>query len=742
MIRLVRLLPTVVLLALAPAAPASNPPAPQPADARLAWFRDLAETRNFTLGLANAAQLTPDGRFVLFLRAGGPRTPVQRLYEHDVTRGTEEELATPEQLLGAAEERLSPEEKARRERQRQSLKGFTAFDLSRDGTRVLVTLGGRLFVIDRATRAVTPLPGEDWIDPQFSPDGRFVAAVARRELHVIDIAAGSVRAVTSGATETVSHGLAEFVAQEEMSRHHGYWWSPDSAWLAFQENDESMVETRFVADPLHPEQPPQASRYPRAGTPNAQVRLGLVARDGGPVRWIVWDREAYPYLARVTWDVTAAPLTILVQDRAQQEQILLAVDTAAGTTRELVRERDAAWIDLDESRHLPRWLERGERFLWTTERGGAWQVELREATGAFVRTLTPPDFWYRSLLEIDEAAGWVYARGSRDPREVNVWRFPLAGGAGEVLPYSRASGQHQVVFARDFSTLLHSYELADGRAGREVIARDGRVLGRLASVAEPLPRAPRTELTQIHAGDLMLYAAITRPARDLAAGEQLPVILDVYAGPTSTEVEARARAYLPDQALADEGYLVVRIDGRGTPWRGRDWLRCVRGNLIDIALADQIAGLQALGRRYPEMDLTRVGVMGWSFGGYFAAMATIRRPDVFRAGIAGAPVITWENYDTYYTERYLGLPQDQPEAYRLSNVTTYAAELRRPLLLIHGLTDDNVYAQHTLQLCDALYRAGRPYEFMPMLGTHMVSDPLTKLRQHERVVEFFQRTLR
>jgi dipeptidyl-peptidase-4 len=207
-------------------------------------------------------------------------------------------------------------------------------------------------------------------------------------------------------------------------------------------------------------------------------------------------------------------------------------------------------------------------------------------------------------------------------------------------------------------------------------------------------------------------------------------------------VTANVRGFFTDQWMADQGYVVVRLDGRGTPWHGRDWERVIKGNFIDIALEDQIAGLRALASQYRELDLTRVGVTGWSFGGYFSAMAAIRRPDVFRCAVVGAPVITWENYDTHYTERYLGLPQNAPEAYRVSDVTTYAAQASRPLLLIHGLTDDNVYFQHTLQLADALYLAGKPYELLPMLGTHMVSDPLIRLRQQMRIIDFFNRELR
>lgn len=733
------------LLLLAAALPALFAAA-TPEEEALRHFRDLAETRNYTLGRPVSPQVTPDGKHVVFLRSL-PRDPTLRLFEFDLAANRERELLTPAQLLGGAEENLSAEEKARRERQRQSLKGFTAYQMSRDGARLLVTLSGRLYLVERATLKVTQLPGTGWIDPRFSPDGRLVAAAgADRELHVIDAAAGTMRAVTSGASATLSHGTAEFVAQEEMSRSRGFWWSPDSATLLVQQTDESGVEVRHIADPLHPETPPAKYFYPRTGTANAVVRLFLVSREGGAPKPVSWDATAFPYLAHVTWS-PRAPLTILVQNRTQTEQRLLAVNTATGRTQELLRETDAAWLNLDDNGsgstsafRPPLWLTDGSRFLWTTERNGAWQVELRDASGALVHEITPVTFGYRRLLGVDEESGTVWVAGGEDARETHVWTFPLGGGArGRAI--TRGRGMHGAAYAHEARLLLRTTDLFDGMWRLDVVsADDDRVVATLPSLAEPIPRAPGTELMRT-AGDPSFDAAVTRP-RSFDSTAKYPVIHWVYAGPTSKTVTANLRAYLPDQWMADQGFIVVRFDGRGTPWRGRAWERVVKGNLIDIALADQISALQALAKQVPQMDLTRVGVSGWSFGGYFAAMAAIRRPDVFRCGVVGAPVITWENYDTHYTERYLGLPAEAPEAYRVSNVTTYAAEARRPLLLVHGLTDDNVYFQHTLQLADALFRAGKTYELLPMLGTHMVSDPLIRMRQQTRIMDFLQRELR
>lgn len=737
----------VCLLALA--CPRGSAAATASEDANLKYFRDIAETRNFTLGRPVSPKITPDGKFAIFPRSA-PRDPTLRLWELELASGRERELLTPAQLLGGAEEKLSAEEKARRERQRQSLKGFTAFQMSKDGARLLVTLSGKLYVVERATLKITELPGSGWVDPRFSPDGAFVAAAgADRELHVIDLGGGGAapgeRAITSGATETLSHGIAEFVAQEEMSRYTGHWWSPDSQTLLCQETDESQVEVRYVADPLHPEVAPTKFFYPRAGTPNAVVRLLLVPRAGGKTTPVTWDATALPYLAHVAWGKNA-PLTILVQNREQTEQRLLAVDPATGATRELLREKDSAWLNLDDNfagssgeLRPPFWFKDGSHFLWTTESRGSWQVELRDASGKLVREITPPTWLYRGFVGLDETGGGIYVRGGDDPREVHVWKFPLDGGAGVKL--TRERGQHNATFFPEPRLLVRATDNFDGTYRSEILsANDARVVATLPSLAEKPPQLPNPELTRT-VGGAIFDAAVTRP-RNFTPGKKYPVLLVVYAGPTSKRVVADARSFLTDQWMADQGYVVVRIDGRGTPWRGRDWERVIKGNFIDIALQDQVAGLQALARQYPEMDLTRVGVTGWSFGGYFSAMAVAKRPDIFRCAVAGAPVITWENYDTHYTERYLGLPQTAPDAYRVSNVTTYAAQLNRPLMLIHGLTDDNVYFQHTLQLADALYMAGKNYELLPMLGTHMVSDPLVRLRQQQRIMGFFNKELR
>jgi dipeptidyl-peptidase-4 len=710
----------------------------EPESADLRYFRELVETRNYSLGQPVSPQITPDGKAVVFLR-GGARDPVLRLYEFTIADGRLREILTPEKLLQGAEERLTAEERSRRERERQSLRGFTSFQLSKDGSKLLVALSSKLYVITRADGHVTELPGRNWIDPHFSPDGRAIAAVSGGELHVIDLETQADLALTSGATETVQHGTAEFVAQEEMNRHEGLWWSPDSQSIVYQETDNSGVESRFIADPLHPETAPAKNFYPRAGTQNAKVRLGIVARSGGDTRWVEWDREKYPYLARVVWKEAAAPLCLVVQNRAQQEERLLAVDRTTGAPRELLRESDAAWLNLDH-KPMPVWLKEARQFLWTTERNGRWQVELHSADGALARAVTPADFQLDQFIDVNESARSIVVTGGSDSREGHLFRFALDTNA-EPQRLTREPGRHDAVFGDAKETFLHRFDLLDGRAGWEALrSSDGNKIAPLPSVAERPSSLAKVELLRTE-GPIPMDAAIVRP-RDFKKTSRYPVILDVYAGPGHKQVLAQPDRYMIDQWIADRGYIVVALDGRGTPGHGRDWERAIRGNLIEVPLADQIAGLQALAKHEPAMDLKRVGVVGWSFGGYFSAMAVMQKPEIFRCAVAGAPVVTWENYDTYYTERYLGLPSENADGYRKSSVLTYASNLNRPLLLIHGLTDDNVYFQHSVQLSEALFTAGKTFNFLPLLGTHMVSEPLLRLRRQTRIIDFFDAELK
>ena len=699
------------------------------------YLKDHAETRGFMLGRPARAKPTPDGKAVLFLRAQ-PRVARLRLHEFDTATSKTRELLTPEELLQSAEEHLTPEEKARRERQRVSVGGFTDFQLSDDGSHILLSLSGKLYLVRRSDRKVMELnTAVGVLDPKFAPDGRTVSYVRDHDLYLYDLTTTTERRLTTGGSERRSHGLAEFIAEEEMNRHTGYWWSPDSQAVVYQESDAAGVEVWHVCDPMRPEQPPQPIPYPRPGKANVAVRLGIVPAAGGDTVWIDWDSKKYPYLARVRWGRTG-PLTLVVQTREQEELALLRVDPKTGHTTTLLTQHDPTWVNLPTD--VPCWLPDDAGFLWTSEQPGGPRLELRDAAGQFVRVVVAPAAGFHGLVDLDPQAGQVVYVASPDPTQSHLWRVALNNGIPERL--TRLPGLHTATFSRDHTAYVHTATLAGAMPRTTVHRANGTSLGELPSVAEEPPFVPNVELLKVGEGD-GYHAAVVRPFK-FKAGAKYPVIVHVYGGPTHQVVTASMATRLIDQWLADQGFVVVSLDNRGTPGRGRAWEKAVYEKFGSVPLLDQVAGLKALGAKFPEMDLGRVGIYGWSFGGYMAALAAMREPDVFKAAVAGAPVVDWLDYDTHYTERYLGLPDRHAEAYREASLLTYAKDLRRPLLLIHGTADDNVYFRHTLKLTNALFREGKDFDLLPLPGlTHMVPDPVVMQRMYGKFAGYFKKHL-
>jgi len=728
---------SIVFLCLLSAGALHGAPAAQePQLTNTSYLRDDAETRGFMLGRPTKAVPTPDGRAVLFLCAQA-RKPQLHLYEFDVANGRTRELIAPAQLLKGAEEKLSPEEKARRERMRVSVGGFTDFQLSKDGSRVLLSLSGKLYLLERSTREVRQINTGigTLLDPKFSPDGQRIAYVLDHDVFVFDLGTQTERRVTIGGTDKLRHGVAEFVAQEEMGRFSGYWWSPDSRFIAYAETDHEGVEVWNVADPAKPDEPPFASYYPRPGKKNVKVRLGVIPVDGGQTVWMHWDAERYPYLTSVVWEKNG-PLTLAVQTRDQRELALLEADAGSGRTTALLTERDAAWIDVRQD--VPRWLPDGQGFLWASEKKEGWQLEWRQRTGEFHRVLAQAGDGFRELLHVDEKSGEAFFIGCPDPTQFQLYKVAPASApvalTHEVGNHSGSFGEGSAVYVRTISPL-------DAMPRSTVHRADGSLVGELPSVAEEPPFVPRVQLTKAGAG-AGFYAALVRP-RNFEATQRYPVIDYVYGGPLPPTwhgvVTTSMNVWLGAQWLADQGFIVVSIDGRGTPGRGHDWERAIGKHFGSVPLEDQITALRELGRKYPELDLERVGIYGWSFGGYMSALAVLRRPDVFKAGVAGAPPADWLDYDTFYTERYLGMPDTDADAYTEGSLLTYAGSLQRPLLLIHGTGDDNVYFRHTLRLANALFRAGREFGLLPLSSmTHMTPDPVVREQLYSRIARYFQ----
>ncbi|HXU68271.1 MAG TPA: DPP IV N-terminal domain-containing protein [Polyangia bacterium] len=695
------------------------------------FLRELAVTRNFNLGRPAKAEPTPDGAAVLFLRTEA-RSPVTSLYSFDVASGQAKVLITPEQILKGADEKLSQAEKSQRERQRISTRGFTSYQLSDDGKLILAVLSGKLYVIRRADNDVTELKTGTLppLNPTWSPDATRIAYVHDRDLYVYDLKSKRETRLTRSTDPAISNGLAEFVAQEEMARVQGFWWAPDGRSLAYEEADDHGVEQLAIPDVAHPERPPEMMWYPRPGKANAKVRVGLISVAGGATTWVQWDREKLPYLARVVWR-DQAPLSLVVMSRDEKTVQLLAAEKN-GKTRVLVDEHDDAWIDLD--REMPAWLPDGKGFLWSTEAAGGWPtLQLRGADGHLVRALSTEKENYRAFVHLDAAHRVAWFEGSPTAPESQVYRVALDAGAPVAM--TRGLGLHYGDFARKNDRVWIETATSPTEMRHLVVhVADGggdRVAGELPSVAVKPPFMSHATMERV--GNLGFWTTTVRP-RNFDPKRKYPVVVDTYAGPTVQLV--RAAPMLMQQWMADHGVIVVSFDGRGTPGRGHDWARYIAGD-FSRTIDDQAAALQALAGKHPEMDLSRVGITGWSFGGYESALAVEKRGDVFHVAVAGAPVVDWRDYDTHYTEHYLGLLPENKAAYDASSLLSYADRLQRPLLIVHGTSDDNVYFFNTLKLTDALFRAGKAFSLLPLNGfTHMVPDPVVKEELETRLMKF------
>jgi dipeptidyl-peptidase 4 len=697
--------------------------------------RQHARTQRFTLGEPRNVTVSSDGRRVVFLRSAGGSDPVNALWVFDVDSGAERLVADPRTLLATADDataNLPAEERARRERAREGAGGITSYATDRESTVVAFALAGRLFAGGLVSGMARELAVEGPVfDPRPDPTARRVAYVSGRSLRIGELDGSSRPIAGDEGTEpnTVSWGSADFIAAEEMGRFRGYWWSPDGTALAACRVDDAAVDQWVIADPARPEQPARTIRYPAAGTTNPDVTLHLLGLDGSRTA-VDWDRDFFPYLAAVDW--TEAGLTLLVQSRDQQGTMVLEVDTTEGPTRGettvLSHDYDDAWVELVPG--TPARLADG-RLVTAADRDGARRLLVDG------EPVTPPDLQVRSVVSTGgDATSPVVtfcANPIGDATQLQVWQCD----GDDLHPIATTTGVHGAAVG-GATTVLRSATL--DRPGTTTVVHTSSGDHEIASFAETPLVEPNVQLLTV--GDRDLAVAVLLPRDVDSDGPPLPVLLDPYGGPHALRVTHAHNAHLTSQWFADQGFAVIVADGRGTPGRGSEWERAVHGDLAGPTLDDQVDALHAVARQIPGLDLGRVAIRGWSFGGYLAALAVLRRPDVFHAAIAGAPVTEWRLYDTHYTERYLGDPADRPEQYEANSLLPLAGELTRPLLLIHGLADDNVVAAHTLQLSAALLAAGRPHEVLPLAGvTHMTpqEEVAENLLLHQ--LDFLRRSL-
>ena len=700
--------------------------------------RQHARTQRFTLGEPRNVTVSPDGKRVVFLRSTGGSDPVNALWLFDVDSGAERCVADPRELLAEPDDAtadLPAAERVRRERAREGAGGITSYATDRAVTVVAFALAGRLFAGGLLSGQARELAVDGPVfDPRPDPTARRVAYVSGASLCIgeLDGSSHTLAGAEGSEPDTVSWGSADFLAAEEMGRFRGYWWSPDGTTLAACRVDDAAVDQWVIADPARPAQPARTIRYPAAGTRNPDVTLHLLGLDGSRTA-VDWDRDFFPYLAAVEW--TEAGLILLVQARDQQGSMVLQVDTTEAPTRGettvLSHDYDDAWVELVPG--TPVRLADG-RVVTAADRDGARRLLVGD------EPVTPTDLQVRSIVSTsgDESTPIVTfcANAIDDATQLHVWRWTDDG----LQAITTEPGVHAAAVGGS-TTVVRSATL--DRPGTTTTVRSAFGEHEIASFAETPLLAPNVRLLTV--GERNLSVAVLLPHgfdADDPDAPPLPVLLDPYGGPHALRVTQAHNAHLTSQWFADQGFAVIVADGRGTPGRGSEWERAVHGDLAGPTLDDQIDALRGVAEQIPRLDLDRVAIRGWSFGGYLAALAVLRRPDVFHAAIAGAPVTEWRLYDTHYTERYLGDPADHLERYDANSLLPLAGDLRRPLLLIHGLADDNVVAAHTLQLSAALLAAGRPHEVLPLAGvTHMTpqEEVAENLLLHQ--LDFLRRSL-
>ncbi|MGE0598936.1 MAG: S9 family peptidase [Dehalococcoidia bacterium] len=684
------------------------------------------------------AGFTPDGTGVTYLFSA-EGSLVRSLWRYDLATGERRVLAGPPPA-STNEANLSREEELRRERARLRELGVTDYQFaSKSSEQVLLVPGGGKLWVSAGESEMRELPGsEGAIDPRLSPDGTMVGFVRDDELWVTPIAGGEARRLTSGAEPGITNGLAEFIAQEELDRDRGFWWSPDGSRIAYIRADSRHIKDYTIVHQGKAAVENEPHRYPFAGEPNALLQLGVVELASGKTTWIDLGADTDIYIGRVGWRPDGV-LSAQLLSRDQRTLRLLTFDSAGGATL-LLEEHQEPWLNLQGDTPF---LDSGG-FLWLSERSGFAHLYRYDADGKNCRQLTSGDWMITHIARVDEAAGLVYFVATKEsPLERHLYSVPIDGGA--ITRLTAEPGYHGVYVAKSGGRFIDSWSTRERGPQVAIRESDGTLLAMLFendATADGLGLAPPETKTFAAADGSTMYGMVYTPA-SMAPGKKYPLIVSVYGGPHaqravedwSLTVDLRA------QYLAQQGFIVLKVDNRGSANRGLEFEAALADRMGTVEVDDQVAAVREMAK-LPYVDAARVGIYGWSYGGYMTCMALMKAPDVFKVGVSGAPVTDWDGYDTGYTERYMGTPQSNPEGYKDSSVLTHAAKLRGKLLIVHGMVDENVQFRHTARLIVALTEANKDYDLLVFPEErHMPRDAKGLEYQERRVLEYFERNL-
>lgn len=687
-----------------------------------------------------ALQLSPDGSLVTLLKPRADEKERLDLWAIDTRTGAERMLVDSKKTgSGAA---LSEAEKMQRERDRSvaGSTGITSYDWSPDGKSILVPVDGDLYLASldgKVTRLTNTPDGE--LNGVVSPKGGFVSFVRGGNLFVQPIG-GSEKQLTQGASETLHWGEAEFVAQEEMDRRTGYWWSPDDARIAVARVDESPVgivtRTAIGGEGTKVYQ----QRYPAAGTPNAIVELFVMKADGSGQVQVDLGPDKDIYLARVHWSKDGRTLYVQREGRDQKRLDLLAVDPATGKGRVILTETAKSWINLSDN-FTP--LKDGSFLWWSEKTGHGHLYHVRDKTWT---PLTSGDWEVRAIAGVDEAKGLVYFTGNREtPLEQQLYVAPL-GKPGKATALTQGGWWNDAVMDGAASRIVVTRQNSDQPKQLYLADTSGKRLQWLSenALTGSHPYAPyvashaKTTFGTVKAADgTTLYTKIMTPP--MQPGKRYPVFMIHYGGPGGGRQVTNTWSGALNQYLVDRGWIVFAIDNRGTPDRGKAFEDSLYHAMGTVEVEDQLKGVEWL-KSQPFVDPKRIATYGWSYGGYMSLKLLEKSPGTFAAAIAGAPVTKWELYDTHYTERYLGMPQDKKSAYPASDAIGEATKIADPLLLIHGMSDDNVVFDNATALMSAMQQGAVPFEMMAYPGqTHRVGGPGISVHLWRTIEGFLQR---